>query len=44
MEKTGEFLIGREYTRLEGGGGLGLPTNLSGCGSPLRTFSHRNPS
>lgn len=28
----------------EVGVGVGLPSNLSGCGSPLWTFSHRHCS
>lgn len=42
-----EHLIVREYASLEGGGGkggVGLPTILSGCGSPLWTSLHRHPS
>lgn len=35
-----EGLIRREY----GGGGSGLPSILSGCGSPLWTSSYRHPS
>lgn len=42
-----ECLIVREYAGLEGGGGrggVGLPSILSGCGSPLWTSPHRHPS
>lgn len=38
-ESAREGLIGRGY----GGWGGGLPSILSGCGSPLWTSSHRHP-